>query len=305
MTGPTFEPELHGLEPLRIPWSLQWLEAKDEGRKWLSELPELLASCLSEWDLLVAGEAFEGGRASFTLPVILRQDGSAAVLKLQYPDRESLHEAAALGEYDGHGAVTLLAHDVDRRALLLERAIPGTPLSTLTPPAALAILAELLPRIWKPTSHDFSSLEKEANGWAASLLDNWRCCGEPFERDLVDASLAAISDLSASQGAQVLINQDLHGDNVLAAQREPWVCIDPKPLVGEREFALAPIIRSRELGHSREDVLHRLNWLTAKLNLDRERSRRWALAQTVAWSFENNHVLAPHVEVARWLYEAG
>lgn len=50
---------------------------------------------------------------------------------------------------------------------------------------------------------------------------------------------------------QVLLHQDLHADNVLRAGREPWLVIDPKPLTGEREFGVAPIVRSFELGHGR------------------------------------------------------
>lgn len=66
--------------------------------------------------------------------------------------------------------------------------------------------------------------------------------GEPFDagaggRRLLDAALDALTVLPRTQGEPVLVNQDLHGDNVLAAQREPWLLIDPKPLVAEREFA--------------------------------------------------------------------
>ena len=55
--------------------------------------------------------------------------------------------------------------------------------------------------------------------------------------------------------------------------------IDPKPLVGEREFAVAPIARSRELGHSRRDVRHRFDRVTSELGLDRERARGWAVGR--------------------------
>ena len=78
----------------------------------------------------------------------------------------------------------------------------------------------------------------------------WERSGRPFERRLVDAALDAFAALPPTQGEQVLLHQDLHADNVLAAEREPWLAIDPKPLVGEREFGIAPIVRSIELGHS-------------------------------------------------------
>ena len=92
-------------------------------------------------------------------------------------------------------------------------------------------------------------------------------------------------------------------DNVLAAEREPWLVIDPKPLVGEREFAVAPIIRASELGHSRRAVVERLDRLTSELGLDRERARGWAIGQTIAWSFDGDFH-ATHAETARWLLEA-
>jgi streptomycin 6-kinase len=95
----------------------------------------------------------------------------------------------------------------------------------------------------------------------------------------------------------------LHGDNVLAAQREPWLLIDPKPLIGEREFALAPIVRSSELGGTQGDVVHRLDFLTAELGLDRERVRWWTIGQTVAWSTDTSNY-PEHLDVVRWLMEA-
>jgi streptomycin 6-kinase len=99
----------------------------------------------------------------------------------------------------------------------------------------------------------------------------------------------------------VLLHQDLHGGNVLAAGREPWLAIDPKPLVGEREFAVAPIVRSPELGHSRRAVVGRLDRLTSDLGLERDRARGWTIGQTVAWAVDGGR---EHVEVVQWLLEA-
>ena len=100
-----------------------------------------------------------------------------------------------------------------------------------------------------------------------------------------------------------MLHQDLHGDNVLRATREPWLVIDPKPLAGEREFSLAPIIRDYDFGHSRQCVVGRLDKLAGALPLDRERARLWALAQTLAWAFESQ-VIEKHLETARWLWQA-
>jgi len=230
-------------------------------------------------------------------------DGEDAVLKVQDPHRESEHEATALELWDGEGAVRLLAHDLEQHALLLERCVPGTALSAAGRDEALGVFVELLPTLWKPAGAPFRPLAEEAAWWAANLLPQWEENRRPFERRLLDAALEALRDLAPTQGEQVLLHQDLHGDNVLAAQREPWLVIDPKPLAGEREFGLAPIVRSSELGATRVEVLHRLECLSSELGLDRERARGWALAQTLAWSEGGR--LTYHVEVARWLSQAG
>jgi streptomycin 6-kinase len=230
-------------------------------------------------------------------------EGEQAVLKVQQPHRESEHEAAALALWDGDGAIRLLDSEPEEHALLLERCEPGTPLSSVGAEAALDVFVELLPRLWKPVGAPFGTLAAEAAWWADSLEETWERFARPFERRRLDAALEALLQLPRTQGAQVLLHQDLHGDNVLAAQREPWLAIDPKPLVGEREFGVAPIVRSRELGHSKRDVLHRFDRLTAELGLDRERARGWTIAQTIAWAFDGD-VRQTHVETARWLLEA-
>ena len=216
------------------------------------------------------------------------------MLKIQTPHRESEHEVAGLELWDGNGAVRLLAHDPEQHALLLERCVPGTPLAAAGQEQALDVLVALLPRLWKPAAAPFRPLAEEAA---------WEQAGKQFDRHLLENALDALSQLAPTQGEQVLLHQDLHGENVLAATREPWLVIDPKPLVGEREFGLAPIVRSVELGHSRRHVLHRLDRLTYELGLDRQRARGWTIGQTIAWSVGSEYHQT-HVETARWLVEA-
>jgi streptomycin 6-kinase len=146
----------------------------------------------------------------------------------------------------------------------------------------------------------FTSLADEAEHWAATLPDLWARAGRPFERDLLDAALETTDELTATQGEQVLLHQDLHTGNVLSAAREPWLVIDPKPLLGEREFGVAPIVRGAELGHSREHVLHRLGRISHELGLDRHRACGWTFVQTLAWSIDTV-VWTEMVEIARWL----
>jgi len=284
-----------------VPEHLNWMQRTKAGRSWLADLPALVDDCARRWHLEL-GDPYPDSYVSLVLPA--EHDRIAAVLKIQFPHRESEHEANALALWNGDGAIRLLDHDPERNALLLERCEPGTHLSDFEASRALEVFTDLLPRLWKPASEPFRSLADEAAIWAENLPETWEKAGRPFERRLVEAAVEALSELSDTQGEDVLLHQDLHADNVLAAQREPWLVIDPKPLSGEREFGVAPIVRSYELGHERAQVIRRLDHLTSVLGLNRERSRMWSFAQTLAWSFEGTEVLARHVETARWLLKA-
>jgi streptomycin 6-kinase len=265
---------------------------------WLERVPELVALWCDEWGLTL-GEPYDAGAAGHTVRAEL-DDGTPAVLKLVYPHRESEHEADALELWDGEGAVRLLKRSEDGYALLLERCDPGSFLSATGTQTALDVLVELLPRLFKPAGEPFHTLASEAAWWASYLPDHWNRVRPPFPRALLDAALDALAELPRTQGDQVLLHQDLHTDNVLAAEREPWLVIDPKPLVGEREFAIAPIVRSFELAHSKRDVRARFDRLTGELGLDRERARGWTIAQTVAWAFDSIYHTT-HLETATWL----
>jgi len=288
---------------ITIPSCLDWLCSSVEGRAWIESLPDVVVTCADRWNL-DPGQPVDNSYVSLVLPAVT-MDGEPAMLKIQFPDRESQHEAAALEAWNGLGAIRLLDRQPENHALLLERCTPGSRLSIEPPDVALGVMIDLLPKLWLPVKDGFNSLSDEVDRWVHNLPVEWERSGRPFPRTLLDAGIEALTDLAASQGEQVLLHQDLHADNVLRARREPWLAIDPKPLVGEREFGLSPIIRAYELGHSERDTIHRLDRLTNELGLDRDRSRRWAFGHALAWGFEGDKVLPEHIETARWLLAAG
>jgi streptomycin 6-kinase len=285
-----------------LPPKLKWLEESSEGRDWLRQLPAHVEASAERWALRLEAP-YKESQVSIVFPVATA-DGSRGVLKVQFPHPECEHEADALRRWNGQGAVQLFDYDPSHHALLMERCEPGDPLSGMHADKALDVFAELLPRLWIRADKPFTSLHDESVGWAKQLPASWERAVRPFETELLDASLAALDALRGTQGEQVLVHQDLHGDNVLRAKREPWLVIDPKPLIGEREFSLAPVIRAYEFGHSGKCVVNRLDKLTTMLRIDRERARLWALAQTLAWAFEGDRAIERHVETARWLWHA-
>ena len=294
---------------MKIPSHLEWWREEPGGAEWLAALPTLAAELAEQWSLRL-GEPFGSGNASLAVPAE-RADGALAVLKINFPEAETEREADALALWDGRGTVRLLARDDTRRALLVERCVPGTSLWELDDEdEANAVAADVLRRIWHPAppQHPFRLLGDEAERWADEIPRDWEAAGRPFERELVDAAVGALRELGPSQGELVVCHQDFQGSNVLRAEREPWLAIDPKPIVGEREFDLASLLRDRRwsLGEpgAADRVRRRVDMLTSELGLDRERARGWAIAHAIAWGLEPTSYEPEHVEAVRLLRRA-
>jgi streptomycin 6-kinase len=293
---------------LDVPSGLRWWRSQPAGAEWLARLPRLVAECAELWALEV-GTAYAGSHVSLVAPAT-RADGRIAVLKVNFPDPESEHEPDALSHWDGRGAVRLLESDRERSALLVERCRPGTGLwDVQDEDEANRIAAGVLRGLWRPPppEHPFRALAEEAASWAVELPVLWEQLGRPFERRLVDEAVAFTRELGSSQGEPVVLHQDYHGGNVLRAEREPWLAIDPKPLVGEREFDAASLLRDRrdELvadPRPQRRVRRRLDLLAAELALDRERMRGWGIVHALAWGVSGiGKVEEEMVGCARWL----
>jgi streptomycin 6-kinase len=132
----------------------------------------------------------------------------------------------------------------------------------------------------------------------------WEATGRPLEPALLDEAVEFLRAAAAPEDA-VLLHQDLHGGNVLRSARG-WLAIDPKPLVGERAFDVASLLRDRRDDLARDPdaawrIRRRLDFYSDRLGLDRERVRGWGIAHALAWGFEGGRPLAGHIECARLL----
>ena len=294
---------------MRLPEGLEWWRDEPGGAAWLDALPGIVERCAERWSLSLE-TPFEPAHISLVVPATL-PDGRAAVLKVNFPEEESEHEAAALEHWAGQGAVELIANAESRRALLIERCVPGDQLwSVEDDEEATRVAASVLRQLWRPAPEDspYRLLEVEAARWADELPRDWAALGKPFERRLVDESVAACLELGGDQGEPVVLHQDFHGGNVLRAERAAWLAIDPKPLLGEREFDAASLLRDRrdELG-SVDDarrIRRRLDILEDELGLDRERMRRWGVAHALAWGVSGDKLEDDMIRCAELLHEA-
>ena len=68
----------------------------------------------------------------------------------------------------------------------------------------------------------------------------------PIPRRLREQCVSLARDLVADPASVgVIIHGDLHHHNVLAADREPWLVIDPKPMSGDPHYEPAPMLWNR------------------------------------------------------------
>lgn len=209
------------------------LAAHSAGRgAWLGTLPDTVAALAARWSVTV-GPPFEpGGECSWVAPA-----GPDLVLKVGWTHDEARDEAAGLRVWDGRAAVRLLAEhrDGDTTALLLERADPGTPLTDLPGPEQDVVVAGLLRRLWSahpPAGHGLRPLAELCDSWATSARPQLGRLDPGLRRD----GLALFRALPRDGVAPVVLATDLHAGNVLAATREPWLVIDPKPYVGDPAY---------------------------------------------------------------------
>jgi len=141
------------------------------GVAWLDTLPQFVADLQLEWSIEVE-EPFAAGEFNF-VAAATRIDGEPVVLKIAppYDDGEFLREAEFLRHRDGRGAVTLLAQDIGRRAILIERAFPGRNLAEIFTGAELNAIGpaiDILHSIAEPAPNDLLNV-KTVDDWFGGL----------------------------------------------------------------------------------------------------------------------------------------
>ncbi|SDE13310.1 streptomycin 6-kinase [Auraticoccus monumenti] len=256
---------------------------------WRATVPALVERCVARWGLELGAE-YSGGTAAFVARA-RTADGVDAVLKVSLPHREARDEAEALRRWDGRGAVRLLARDEDEPfALLLERCEPGTTLASrddLTADARLEVAAGLLSRLWGTAGPvaAYETVGAVAAEWADLLEERMRVLAPPFDPGLVARGASLLRALPGTATREVVVHGDYNPGNVLAATREPWLVIDPKPMLGDPGYDLCPLLVQVDdpfLHAEPTRVLReRVDLLAASTGEPAERVLAWAVARMV------------------------
>jgi streptomycin 6-kinase len=251
-----------------------------ERAAWLKRLPDVLGALERRWALTV-GVPFGGEEVSCSwVAPATRADGTSAVLKLGMPHMEGEHELQGLRFWNGDPTVRLLEADEELGASLLERCVPGTALRALPESDQDMEIARLLRRLWRAPSspHPFRSLSTLMEFWTNETLAD---ASKWPDATLVREGLRLLQELPRTAPSAMLLATDLHAGNVLRAEREPWLVIDPKPFVGDPAYDATQHLFNCGT-RLRADPDGTISRFADLLGVDRERVRLWTFARAAA-----------------------
>lgn len=266
-----------------------------DGERWLQVFPTLLERLAKQWslDLLPPYNL----SYNYVTPAV-RADGTPVVLKVGVPNRELISEMTALRHYNGRGMVRLLEVDEDAGAMLLERITPGTPLAeTLDDDVATRIAADVIRKIIIPAPTDPEGKLLSAGGWLSGLQRLRAEFGGgtgPFPTRMVEQAERAAHEILESSGPPMLLHGDLHHWNILTAERDGWLALDPKGVVGEAEMEICQWMVNLWPDNADHAVLRRqaerrLAIFHEMLGFDLQRMRMHALVRGLLsnwWTYE-------------------
>lgn len=275
------------------------------GRAWLASLPGLLQGRLEHWELeadLAPGVLPWNGHGGVVVPV-RRNDGTPAALKIAFPHDEARVERHALALWRGRGAVRLLESDAGTCAMLLERLDAAQSLQTVPMDDAVTVWGTLMRQLSllpdeRPQWQEFQHIAARAEQWSDDLPADWEQQGRPFPRWLLEAALEVCQTRGAvgrRSGRDVLVHTDFHYLNILARPAGQdrngspdgtgFAAIDPQPMVGEPEFAVAPLLWNRlgdlPPGNPEAGLRQRCRDFSVSAGLDAEAARQWGVAREV------------------------
>lgn len=267
-----------------------------DGMRWLAQLPALVAECAQRWSLRVL-PPFPVESYSYVAPVICA-GGEPAVLKVGVPGYELSCQVEALRHWDGSGICRLLATDAEKGCLLMERVLPGEPLKTILDDETVTrVVLEVMQRLWKPAPAQgaFPSL----TGWFGDLRKlRARFNGEfgPFPRAMIERAESRYAELTGDGSASMLIHGDMNWGNILRGQRQPWLAIDPKGVVGDPLYDVATFLNDPPEGLARLELRRlferRVAQVAESLGVSREQVKGWGQAHCVLagyWTYEDHN----------------
>ncbi|MDP4169060.1 MAG: aminoglycoside phosphotransferase family protein [Bacillota bacterium] len=208
---------------------------KDKGENWLLDLDRLISECESRWEMKI-GDPFDLS-FNFVAPAI-RSDGTDVVVKLVVPGEEFHFEVEALRFFNGKGIAQLIDVDLDKGILILERLRPGSTLASLeNDEEATYIASQVMKKLWIPAPH--TSMVPTTVQMEKKLLEihsEHKDGIGPISSEILKEAVETYGVVNGMMSNPYFLHGDLHHYNILKTGSQSWLAIDPKGLIGVREY---------------------------------------------------------------------
>jgi streptomycin 6-kinase len=230
----------------------------------------LLLEYVKRWSLRPDGPVIRGNNA--VVQPVTNASGEAAMLRVTPDSDACANEVVALSLWNGDGAVRLYEHDAADGVMLLERLDHSRNLDSLPIAEAAAVAGRLRARLSRPAPPGLPTLESLAAGWVTELARN-----RVLPKRVIDAATGICREMGPGADGY-LVNEDQHYHNVLAADREPWLVIDPRVYAADREYGLATLLWGRLHEATTRGIL---DILIGAEGLDADKARAWTFVGAV------------------------
>jgi len=268
----------------------------ETGKKWLDELPQIIKKYEQKWSI----RTFPPFPLSYNYVCPAETfDKKSVVLKISFPNNtEFATEIEALQSFNHAVSIRILEIDLESSAVLLERATPGTRLrEVVSQSEQVHIASQVIGSLHKPVTTHSLALFPSISDWA-QVFDRYTTKYSletgPIPKKIFSLGESIFKEFMQDKKEHVVLHGDLHSDNILLSERG-WLVIDPKGVIGEREFELGAYLRNpyydlpEDSDHKKIEA-DRISQFSEELDFDRERIRGWALACAVVsllWFLED------------------
>ncbi|MGH7246105.1 MAG: aminoglycoside phosphotransferase family protein, partial [Candidatus Levyibacteriota bacterium] len=157
--------------------------------------------------------------------------------------------------------------------------------SVLSDEEAVEIASVIMKKLWKPVGDsNFQTIADWGKGFER-MRKKYNGNG-PIPKALFEKAEKQFSELLSSMGEQVLLHGDLHHENILLSNRDNFLAIDPKGVIGEREYEVGCFLRNPypdiiKNPNAVAITQRRLRQFADGLGFGIKRLQQWAFAQAV------------------------
>jgi streptomycin 6-kinase len=263
---------------------------KEKGEIWLENFEDLCNRCEIRWNMKILSP-FELSY-NFVAPILI--DGQKnAVIKLSVPNEEFNCEVEALRKFKDNEFVKVIDSDLNEGILILEQLLPGDTLATIeNEQEAMGIAVKVMKNLWKaaPKYSKIPSILSRENS-LSRIVEKFPNGLGPISKEMLLDAFDIFREINRTQSTKYLLHGDLHHYNILNAGENSWKIIDPKGLIGEREYDIIQFLLNNLEGKDIFTTLeNRIDLLVKELNLNKERVLLWGYSHAVlstCWSLED------------------